>query len=481
MNKLFSVIPENFFIPLSSQNRIVYWECICKLFSVMNHQLSFGIERDVLADELQYYFEQSLAADLEEEDFRDADSRGKANLMLRKLENYGWIEIETDKSYIQKVNFREHAIQIIKTLLEVEEGKQIEYQGYIYTIYSLVRSSTDHSGVVLTQILDNTDMLITGLKNMSSNIKHYIDGLTKHRTVAEIMDVLFNDYITNIVDKAYHRLLTSDNVSKFRPEIIERLESKSKNIKYMTETSEEISRLKEIPIEEARELVYRYLHEIIDAFRNMDDILNEINQKNAVYQRAAINRAKFLLAGSEDIRGQLKEILLGINEVINQEQMELDGIYEIGFLEELIRIYSSAFLDDNSFYSPVEGKKAFEPQEIPMYEPDLEKRQEKLRKITEKMQKILSQEKIDYYIKEQLGGRGEMLASELPLENIEDFVKIIYVRLYGQRKNMCYQVEVKHEKVKQEKVKQEKVKQEKALQKKVQAGFRFKDYLIRRK
>ncbi len=338
MSKLFSIIPENFFVPLSSQNKIAYWECICKLFSVMNHQLSFGVEREVLVDELQYYFEQSMAADLEEEDFRETDSRGKANLMLRRLENYGWIEIETDKSYVQKVNFKEHAVQVIKTLSEIEDGKRIEYQGYIYTIYSLVRSNTDNPGVVLIQILENTDLLITGLKNLNSNIKHYIDSLTKHSTVAEIMDALFNDYITNIVDKAYHRLLTSDNVSKFRPEIIERLESKSKNLNYIETSSEEISRLREISIEEGKELVYRYLHEIIDAFRNIDDILNEINQKNAAYQRAAINQAKFLLAGSEDIRGQLKEILLGINEMMNQEQMELDGIYEVAFLEQLIRI-----------------------------------------------------------------------------------------------------------------------------------------------
>ena len=63
----------------------------------------------------------------------------------------------------------------MKTLLEIEEGKQIEYQGYIYTIYSLVRSSADHPGVVLMQILENTDLLITGLKNLNSGIKHYID------------------------------------------------------------------------------------------------------------------------------------------------------------------------------------------------------------------------------------------------------------------------------------------------------------------
>lgn len=335
---MFNVLPDNFFAPLAAPGKRAYWECICKLFVIMDNQLSFGIERDVLVDELQYYFEQVNAADLKEEDLEGTDSRSKANWMLRRLEFYGWIEIETDKSYIQRVNFKEYAVKVIKNLLEIAEGKQVEYQGYIYTIYSLVRSNTDNPGIVLMQILENVDYLITGLKNLNSNIKHYIDELTKHKTVAEIMNTLFNDYIMNIVDKAYHRLLTSDNVSKFRPEIIERLEGKSRSQTYVDKTAKEIASVKELEMEEARELVYRYLHDIIDTFRNMDDILVEINQKNTQYQRAAINRAKFLLTGSEDIRGQLKEILIGINEVMNEEQMDLNGIYKIEFLDELMRI-----------------------------------------------------------------------------------------------------------------------------------------------
>lgn len=273
---MFRVIPENFFVPLSSPNKMVYWECICKLFSVMQHQMSFGVERDILVSELQYYFEQGNAVDVVDEDFSQADSRGKANGILRRLESYGWIEIETDKSYVQRVNFKEYSVRVIKTLLEIADGKQIEYQGYIYTIYSLVRSNTEHPGIVLMQILENTDYLITGLKNLNSNIKHYIDDLTKHSTVAEIMDALFNDYITNIVDKAYHRLLTSDNVSKFRPEIIERLESKSRSAAYIEKAANEIAEMQEVKQEEAKETVYRYLHDVIEAFRNMDDILNEI-------------------------------------------------------------------------------------------------------------------------------------------------------------------------------------------------------------
>ena len=458
---MFHVLPGNFFVPLSSPNRIVYWECICKLFSTMEQQLSFGVERDVLVEELEYYFDQTQAAEMEEDEFEALDSRGKANSMLRRLESYGWIEIETDKSYVQRVNFKEYAVKIIKTLIEIADGKQMEYQGYIYTIYSLARSNTDHPGIVLLQILENTDMLITGLKNLNSSIKHYIDELTKHKTVAEIMNALFNDYITNIVDKAYHRLLTSDNVSKFRPEIIERLESKSHNKKYIETASKEIAGIREVSEEDGRELVYKYLHEIIEAFRNMDDILTEINHKNTQYQRAAINRARFLLSGDEDVRGQLKEILLGINEKVNEEEMNLGGIYRIEFLDEIVRIYSSSVIDDSSLYSPTEGRREFVPQELAETEPDLFQRQEKIRRLAAKMQSVLSPERIGRYVERQLGDREQIRAEELPLKDDEDFIKIIYVRLYGQRKNMNYKIETLEE---------------------IQVGgYHFKDFVIRRK
>ena len=458
---MFHIIDEHFFVPLASPNKVIYWECICKLFSVMDYQLSFGVERDVLVEELQYYFEQTQAAELKGEDVEGKPARDKANWMLRKLENYGWIDIETDKSYVQRVNFKEYAVKVIRTLLEIAEGKQIEYQGYIYTIYSLVRSATDNPGIVLLSVVENTDMLITGLKNLSSSIKHYIDELTRYKTPAEIMNVLFNDYIENIVDKAYHRLLTSDNVSKFRPEIIERLESKSRSKSFVEKAGEELAGIREISKDEAEELVYHYIHQVIDAFQNMDEILSEINRKNTQYQRAAINRAKFYLIGGEDVRGQIKEILSGMNEEINRDNLDLNGIYRIGFMDELIRIYSSAVLDEKSLYTPIEGKKAFEPEMLLNAEPDQELRNEKMKRMLEKLARVLNPEKVNNYVEKQLGDRQEMLASELPLENTDDFVKIIYIRLYGQRKNMKYAITVK-----------EIIKKD---------GYRFTDFTIHRK
>lgn len=461
---LFNIVPENFFSPLAAPGKMVYWECICRLFSVTSRQLSFGVERDVLVDELQYYFESSMSADIPDEDMDDAgsmSSRDKANFMLRRLESYGWIYIDVDYSYVQRVNFRDYAVQIIKTLLAVSEDRKTEYQGYIYTIYNLARAGGTNPGLGLLQIAENMDALITGLKTLNANIKRYIDELTKHSTVAEIMDALLNDYYTNVVDKAYHRLLTSDNVSKFRPEIIERLEANSRNRQFLNGAAKEIAELKEISPDEADELVLELLHDVIDAFRRMDDILDEINKKNTRYQRAAINRARFLLSSSEDIRGQLKDILTFMNQQIQEKKLDYNAIYELEEMDRLIKVFYWDYLDTDSLYTPVEGKKEFIPQESPQIVPDEQARDEKRRKMREKLEKILSPEKISLYVEEQMGDRTKMLASELPLSQGDTFIRLIYIRLYGQRKKASYRLEMKDVVEKD--------------------GFRFRDFLILRK
>lgn len=461
---LFDIIPENFFNPLAAPGKVVYWECLCRLFAVTNRQLSFGVERDVLVDELQFYFDSAMAVDLPEEELESSGSltsRDKANFILRKLEGYGWITVETDYSYVQRVNFRDYAVQVMKTLLNISEEKKTEYQGYIYTIYSLARAGGESPGVGLLQIVENTDALLTGLKTLNANIKRYIDELTKHSTVAEILDALLNDYYSNVVDKAYHRLLTSDNVSKFRPEILERLEAHSRSGKYLNRAAAEIAALREINQEEAREQVLSMLHEVIEAFRRMDDILDEINKKNTRYQRSAINRARFLLSSSEDIRGQLKDILTFLNERVTEKKLDYNAVYELEEMDRLIRLFSWEYLDTDSLYSPVEGKKEFVPKMMEIPVPDETLREEKRLLVRARLERILSPQKIGEYVEDMLGEKQQMLASEFPLESGDTFIRLIYIRLYGQRKNMNYELELKEPMTK--------------------AGFRFRDFVIRRK
>ena len=87
-------------------------------------------------------------------------------------------------------------------------------------------------------------------------------------------------------------------------------------------------------------------------------------------------------------------------------------------------------------------KKEFIPQEIQRIIPDEDERREKRKKMMQKLERTLSPEKISAYVKEQLQDKTSMLASELPLSEGDIFIRMIYIRLYGQRKSVDYQLEM---------------------------------------
>ena len=470
--RLFDVVPENFFSPLASPGRLVYWECIRRLFAITSRQLSFGVERDILVDELEYYFGQELAPDImieSEEEAAGGSPRDRANYIIRKLESCGWIYTDVDYSYVQRVNFRDYAIKVIRTLDQISSERSTEYQGYIYTIYNLARAK-DSPGLALTQIVENTDLLITGLKSLNANIKKYIDDLTRHSTVAEILDALLNDYYINVVDKAYHRLMTSDNVSKFRPEIIERLEENSRSSRYLNVAAREIADMRDVSESDAREMALTMLHDVIAAFRQMDEILEQINSKNSRYQSAAVGRAKFLLTSSEDVRGQLRDIICALSDAAGEAGCsDHNMIFELEETDRLIRIFSWSYLDIESLYEPRQGRKEFISQEIEERQHDAAARDRQRRLFEERIRNVLSAPRIDEYVRDILREAGDdhIRASEVmsrcrvdehgsdeeaAFDNetdesmkpdtsvMETFIRLIYVRLYGQRRNMSYRV-----------------------------------------
>ena len=106
-------------------------------------------------------------------------------------------------------------------------------------------------------------------------------------------------------------------------------------------------------------------------------------------------------------------------------------------MSSLIKLFSWNYLDMDSLYAPVEGKKSFQPQELEAPEIDEEERERKRLKMREKLDRILSQDKIDAWVLEQLKDRDSVMASELA-ESDDHFIRLIYVRLYGTRKRMSY-------------------------------------------
>ncbi|NRU63592.1 hypothetical protein DFH39_005321 [Clostridium beijerinckii] len=266
---------------------------------------------------------------------------------------------------------------------------------------------------------------------MNSNIKKYMDRLTKQKTPEEIMQEFFGNYTKEVIDKAYHRLKTSENVSKYRPKIIEKLNESLNSSEFLSEAGEFYREDEEFgSLDEGIEKVKDIVHNIINAFNELDDIMHDIDSKNAKYIRAAVTRAKFLLNNSKDMTGIVKVIL----EYISNEYKELELSLSSDYLEEvtdLFTLYSYGYIDETSLYIANEGKKSFKPGKILRDTLSKEERQRKIDEFKKKQEKQYSPKKVNEIVDELLGDKKMVLASEIEINSVDDFIKIIYIRLYG--------------------------------------------------
>lgn len=448
--KLFDIIPDKFFSILSSSKKEIYSDCLFILYSDLKSNTSFGVDREIVVQTLTDYFEGLGDKNIfDDEDESVKSSREEANFIIRKFSECGWIDLETTTNYRQILNFTDYSIAILETMEKLIKNEKLEYQGYVYTIYSILYNSQNSQyNVMLEQAYDNTGRLMNGLKSLNSNIKKYIEKITQQKSPEEIMKLHFEGYAQDITDKGYHRLKTSDNVSRFRPQIIERLEDIKKDREYIKAAcNQSVEMEKHASFEEAYEDILGKINDIIYAFENMDAIINEIDRKNSQYIRVSLARVKYLLNTSRDLGGQITDILKYVVSVIGDNGLDIkeDSIDEI---ESLFSFFPQSYVDEKSLYTVSEAKPEFKPQGIDM-EGSLSsrEREEKIREIKERNRLRMSRENIDRFVLELLKGRKAMNASSIPLEDVKDYLRIIYILVYSKSRLVHYRIRRLNQKV----------------------------------
>lgn len=182
---IFEIVPENFFVPLSSPNKALYMKIISLIYKLVQNGLSYGIEKEILVDEIEYYLG-SIKYDIikEEDEQQCTNNRERAGALIRKLIDCGWIYPEATNNYKQIINFQDYAIVILESFLKIVNKESLEYQGNIISIYSMLYSN-EKAGIVIRHAFENTKGIISGLKTLNANIKKYMDRLTKQKTPEE--------------------------------------------------------------------------------------------------------------------------------------------------------------------------------------------------------------------------------------------------------------------------------------------------------
>lgn len=243
---IFNAIPDNFFSLLSSKNKRIYVSLIIEAFKIYETGTILGIEKKIVADELVHYLDTNKYSydveDIDDEEANPKSNRDLANYALRKMEECGWIYVDVTNDYIEILNFSDAGIIITEALMQIygssyqgfEDNETSnynsrEYQGYIYTIYSLLNNSDSiEYSVIMQEVYRNTKLLLRSIRRLDARLKTYISSVFDQVEVKDLMENLVS-YRENFVEQGYAKLKMSDNINRYRLRIVSRLEEYENN------------------------------------------------------------------------------------------------------------------------------------------------------------------------------------------------------------------------------------------------------------
>ena len=190
---LYQIVGDSFFSPLSSPLKAVYWDCLNIIYRSYLNESSYGIERDILLSKLTDYFEGNTTQ-IYLEDEALVDARSKATAFLRRLREFGWVESEIGTDLKPRITMPNHAVVMMQALRKIQQQDEMEYQSEISAIYSLLTNEELRSRPypqILKPVLERTMSLFSGLKQLNTSIRKYIDALTADQSAEEIMENFF--------------------------------------------------------------------------------------------------------------------------------------------------------------------------------------------------------------------------------------------------------------------------------------------------
>lgn len=358
---LFDIVPENFFSLLSSKNKRIYTNLLLEAFRVYEEGSIIGIEKKIVSDELVHFLD-NKDYDYTNEDTNDdeADVKTKRELVnyaLRRFEECGWIYIDVTNEYIEILNFTDYGITMCEALQDIcpmyqYEGYEDdydydhhEYQGYIYTIYTLLNNNeTFDYSFVIDEVIRNTKLLIRGIRKLDSRLKTYISTVFDQTEVKDLMENLVS-YRKDFIDNGYSKLKMSDNINRYRLKIVSKLESYQEDMVIMEALSKSYSKL---PHDRALEKANSTIDEMIDIFNSLDDYISEIDEKSKTYINSTIAKIKFLLSEDDNLIGKLNRILRYVHD--ENKNNHIDKALKV--VADTYNLNTIKPLSENSLYFP---------------------------------------------------------------------------------------------------------------------------------
>lgn len=484
--KLFQILPANLFSILASKNREIYVEALFVLRRAFKQEMSIN-KADLVAMLIANLEEMMLKLDLAEENDAEADAEveveveemavgikkgidekafaeeeqggstlsAMAYFILRRLRETGWIEMEYQvESFEENVTLPDYAVKLLNLLYSLTDESVREYNSYVYSTYSALKTADQERDNFMYNALltayENTINLVDELKTLHNNIRRYHQALNEYASVNEVLKGHFDEYKNLIMDRVYHPLKTLDSVPRFKEPIKKILQNWLWDQSLREQIGEQaILRGKYKTKEEAAEDLILKIGEIGDIYEKLEEILAEIDRKNAAYTRASIEKMRYLLNTDRSIKGKIVELL---RQVVADEakasggvkKSSIEGKTRPDLIERMaaqVNIFQQGYLDEKSLYVRAVRSSKEEGEPLAVRVVDEVAGEQGLTEFVDRARRTYSQAKVLKFMEEVMQGVDVVMSEEIFLPDEQAFILLVLASLKGEERRTFYRVE----------------------------------------
>jgi hypothetical protein len=256
--------------------------------------------------------------------------------------------------------------------------------------------------------------------------------------VAELLRLQYDDY-AHALGPTYHALKTSDHISRYRRDIVTRLQEWQLDGDWLDHAADELATKGRVSPAQAVGEINHYLRFIINQLESLDPLLGEIDRRHAQYLRTSLRQIRYQLVGAD---GSFKDRLALLARGLADLQAEGEGMPP----EEMPAFQAAPVRQPNaaSLYTPPRRRAPFAPSPVAASVLDPSDVRA-LRAVTlEQLGLAITPAKIQRFVGQFFNGHKVLHVRDLPpasFEQEEDLPWLIYTIAYGNHPEVNYNVE----------------------------------------
>ena len=440
---MFETIPSTFFNLLVSKNRDLYINALFTIRKAIRQDLY--ITREDLARRIALSMDEQISntnLDDEEDKFESEDlttTNSKALYIIRKLRDYGWINIDFNakNSFEEYIAVPSYATQAINFLYGLTTEAEQEYNSLVYSTYAALKMAdsdgNDYYDALVTAY-KNTDKLNESLANLYYGIRSIEQRIAENISINDVVSIHFNEYLLKLHDQYYHPYKTFDSIERFKSPILKmirrwRNENQVRK-KILAAAKNKMPNKKNDAIYEEVVKMYDYIYQTYDEIdEKMDLIDNKIND----YTASTIDKMKHLVSMDESYKGKLTYLVKLLNENKEHQEEIIDIILDNTVLQ--VQEYASK----EGLYTKREIQINTELSIVEIVTED--KTGSDVDEIFGKIIQGYNTKKIKDFIVSRASSNKEVTIKEINISNDEDFILSILAMLRGDEKELPFKVE----------------------------------------